>query len=173
MKRNIIITLSIIGAFLLGSSTYLQNESYKIGYIDSIELISMMPGYVEAELQLKNYGVQLDADYKVMLEDYQSALEEYDKMKDMLTEAMKKAKQQDIVNLQAKIQQYEMDAQQDLAAKEQELLAPLLEKANTAINDVAKENSFRYIFDTQAGAIVYAEDGDNIMPLVKKKLGIQ
>lgn len=173
MKRNIFITVAILGAFLLGSSTYLQNESYKIGYIDSIELISLMPGYSEAELQLKKYGEQLDADYKVMLEDYQTQLEDYDKMKDMLTEAMKKAKQQDIVNLQAKIQQYEMDAQQDLAAKEQELLAPMLKRANTAINDVAKESGFRYVFDTQAGAIVYAEDGDNIMPLVKKKLGIE
>src|SRR6185295_17524914 len=132
MKSNIIITLLVVGLFTLGAATLQNDCCMKIGYVDSIDLVSQLPGYNDAQDQLKKYSDQLDTDYKAMLQDYQKQTDDYQKMESMLTDAMKKAKQQDIINLQAKIQQYEQDAQTDLNNKNQELLAPLLDKANKA-----------------------------------------
>ena len=46
-------------------------------------------------------------------------------------------------------------------------------KQQQAIADVAKENGYSYIFDVSAGALLYQPDSDDILPLVKKKLGLK
>ena len=51
-------------------------------------------------------------------------------------------------------------------------MQPMIEKANQAINDVAKENGFTYVFDTASGSLLVFPDGDDILPLVKTKLGL-
>jgi outer membrane protein len=48
-----------------------------------------------------------------------------------------------------------------------------LKKAEEAINSVAKENKFSYIFDASAGTLLYAQDSDDVMPMVKTKLGLK
>ena len=48
----------------------------------------------------------------------------------------------------------------------------MIEKANQAINNVAKENGFTYVFDTASGSLLVFPDGDDILPLVKTKLGL-
>ena len=53
-----------------------------------------------------------------------------------------------------------------------ELLEPILAKARKAIEDVATEGSFTYIFDKSSGNILYAKESENVIALVKKKLGL-
>ena len=62
---------------------------------------------------------------------------------------------------------------QDLAAKEDELTRPIIDRARKAINEVAKEGGYTYIFNASEGLLLYNEGGENIMPMVKKKLGIE
>ena len=57
-----------------------------------------------------------------------------------------------------------------LQTKRDELLQPIYTKVNQAINDVAKENGFQFIFDQ--GVLLFAEESQNIGPMVKTKLGI-
>ena len=70
------------------------------------------------------------------------------------------------------IQDFQQTAQEKIAAKKEELYNPILKKAEVAIKDVAKENAYSYVFDTSVGAFLYAQDSDNMMDLVKKKLNI-
>ena len=63
-------------------------------------------------------------------------------------------------------------AQESLAKKENEILKPIIDKAKKAINDVAKEKGYDYILDTGLGMVLYASDSEDILPLVKKKLGL-
>ena len=72
-----------------------------------------------------------------------------------------------------RIQTYQQSAQQRLQDKEKELLQPIIDRAKQAISDVAKENGYTYVFDTSAGALLYQQDSDDILPLVKKKLGLK
>jgi outer membrane protein len=66
-------------------------------------------------------------------------------------------------------------AQDDFEKKQRDLLTPIFEKAQAAIKEVAQANKFTYIFDSSRskGVLVYTEGGENVMPLVKAKLGIQ
>jgi len=61
-----------------------------------------------------------------------------------------------------------------MGQKESQLLQPIIEKADKAIKEVGKENGYTYIFDLSRGSVVYfSEVSEDVLPLVKKKLGIQ
>jgi outer membrane protein len=48
------------------------------------------------------------------------------------------------------------------------MMAPVAQKANQLIADVAKANGFTYVFRKEA--LVVQPDGDDLLPLIKKKL---
>ncbi len=60
--------------------------------------------------------------------------------------------------------------EKQLGEKQAEGMKPILEKVNTAIEAVAKEGGFQYIFDTQAGVILYADESADVTSLVKAKI---
>jgi outer membrane protein len=89
------------------------------------------------------------------------------------TDAVKEIKQQEIKDLENRIQQFQGTAQDKLQNKKEEVYSPILKKAEDAIKEVAKANNYAYVFDTSAGAVVYAQESDNLMELVKKKLALK
>ena len=57
---------------------------------------------------------------------------------------------------------------------QQQLYAPIFQKAKEAVDKVGKENGFTYIFNTAEGVLVYINEAtsQNVLPLVKQELGI-
>ena len=60
--------------------------------------------------------------------------------------------------------------QQKLLEKEQELLQPILDRVNNAIQSVAEEKGYTYIFDLSSGAILYADEAADVSAEVKARL---
>lgn len=60
--------------------------------------------------------------------------------------------------------------QQRIQQKSQELITPIRAKATDAIKATAKENGYTYVLE--AAAVLVGPPGDDILPLVKKKLGV-
>ena len=90
-----------------------------------------------------------------------------------LSEVAREAKIQDAMLLEQRIQQYEQTSQQKLDAKKAELFQPLITSTTEIIKTVAKENGYTYVIDNSLSILIMAPDGDDILPLVKKKLNIQ
>jgi outer membrane protein len=61
--------------------------------------------------------------------------------------------------------------QQQLQQRQQELLGPINKKAYEAVQAIAKENGYGYVFEKEA--LLVAPPGDDILPLVAKKLNIK
>ena len=97
-----------------------------------------------------------------------------DAQKDM-AEMRAKKEQEELEAMGQRIMQFNQSAQQELQRKQMDLMLPIIEKAQEAINAVAKSNSFTYILDSSTGkaVVVFLENGEDIMPLVKAELGIQ
>ena len=115
----------------------------------------------------------LEGELKAMQEELQNKYTDYQERKAQLSELLRSTKEQEIRDLDQRIQTYQQSAQQRLQDKEKELLQPIIDRAKQAISDVAKENGYTYVFDTSAGALLYQQDSDDILPLVKKKLGLK
>ena len=90
----------------------------------------------------------------------------------LMTDITKETRIKEITDLETRIREYEAKAQEDLQKKQVELISPVFEKAQSAIDAVAKESGFTYVFDTSKGVVLFANDSEDILTLVKKKLGI-
>ncbi len=156
--------------FLLTMAVTTQAQSLKFGHINSADLLAMMPEIKKADSVLQAYQKSLEDANASMLTDYQKKIQDFQSLPATTTDAVKEIKQQEIKDLENRIQQFQGGAQDKLQNKKEEVYSPILKKAEDAIKDVAKANNYSYVFDTSAGAVVYAQESDNLMELVKKKL---
>ncbi|MGK0406969.1 MAG: outer membrane protein, partial [Roseivirga sp.] len=146
----------------------------KIGHINADELLQLMPETKLAQTELEAYGRQLEKDLTDMEAELKNKIDSFRANEKMMTTLARETKTQELQELQMRIQEYSQRAQQDLQQKQVEILTPVIEKATKAVQDVAKENGFSYILDSSPSkaVVVFAEDGEDIMPMVKAKLAI-
>jgi len=170
MKQTIK-TTALVLAFA-GLFSIQSRAQAKMGHINAAILVQLMSETKDADKSLQDYQGTLSAQLKVLTTEYQTKVAEYEKTQATLSDASKQAKVKDITDLEQRIQKFQQDAQQQLTDKRDQLMAPIFDKARTAIQDVAKENKFTYIFDTSKGDLLVFPDADDILPLVKKKLNI-
>ena len=90
-----------------------------------------------------------------------------------MAEPIKEAKAKEINDLETRIQDFQESAQTSLQKKKEEIYTPMIKKAEDAIKGIAKEKGYSYIFDTSVGVVLFAQESDDIMPLVKTKLGLK
>lgn len=159
----------------ISALTVNAQQKLKIGHINSQELLSLMPESDSAQKKLENIANDHQLVLEEMSVEFNKKFESYRKAMDAgtLSDLAKASKEAELEDLQTRIQQFEQTAQQDLQQKRVEIFSPVQEKALNAVNEVAEENGFTYIFDTGMGAVVYTSpDSEDILPLVKEKLGL-
>ncbi len=169
MKKTFLFAIILLSVFTFGSSA----QTLKFGHIDSGNLIQMMPETKQADSTLKRYGESLDGQLKAMTAEYQNKLQAYQSKVDSMPDAIRATKEKELTDLGQRIQDFQQTAQESIQKKKEEIYGPVLKKAEDAIKEIAKEKAYSYIFDTSLGSVIYAQDSDNIMPLVKAKLGLK
>ena len=87
-----------------------------------------------------------------------------------MSDLIRQTKEADLQDKNNRIQQFQEKAVKRLQDRQEELFTPIQEKVKSAIAKVAKANGYTYIFT--AGATLY-EGGDDVLPLVKKELGLK
>jgi outer membrane protein len=165
MKKHIILMLALVIGFA-------ASAQIRLGHINSQELLEMMPEKAAAFKKAESLATELQKKLETMSAEYEQKVTDYQAKEATMSQTIKQSTVAEITSLQQRIQQFQTTAQEEIAKEEQRLLQPILDKARNAISNVAKTNGFAYIFDISSGATVY-EGGENILPLVKKELGIQ
>lgn len=145
----------------------------KLGHIDSDSLLKMMPGRDSAQIKIEAEIKAFQAQYTAMESEYNTKVSEYQASLSSMSDLIKSTKAAEIGDLEARITKFQSSAQDAIQKKQAELLQPIIDRAKKAIENVAKENGFTYIFDSSVGVILYDGGGEDIMPLVKKKVGIK
>ena len=147
----------------------------KIGHIDVEELVAVMPETQTANAEIQKYQEQLEGDSQAMQEEYMTKMQNAQANVDSWTQLRLQKEQEELEAMGQRIMQFNQSAQQELQRKQMDLMLPIIEKAQEAINAVAKANSFTYILDSSTGkaVVVFLDNGEDIMPLVKAELGIQ
>jgi len=146
----------------------------KLGHINSQELFAVMPERDTAQKKLQEIARQFENTLEELEVEYNKKLDDYQKNVGTMTDLIRKTKENELQDILQRIQNFQIEAEQDLAKQRAELLKPIQEKAFKAVNDVAEENGFTYVFDMGTGAVLYASDStEDILPLVKKKLGLE
>lgn len=168
MKK--IIKLTFLGVAVIASS--LTVSAQKIAHIHLDSLISIMPESKTAQQAVQDYAKQLEQQVTAMQTELQTKYQDYQTNSANMAEVVKTSKEKELNDLNQRIQDFQQQAQADYQKKSAELSKPVYEKAKKAIDQVAKENGYRYALDTSTGLVLYNEPADDIIGLVIKKLGI-
>ncbi|HJM15925.1 MAG TPA: OmpH family outer membrane protein [Flavobacteriales bacterium] len=165
-KMKKLALLAVFGLLTLSSS------AQKFGHINYQELISLMPERVSMQTTLQEEISSLESHLMSMQTEYQSMVENYQNNEGSYDDLTKQDKIAEIQGLEQRLTTFQQSAQSSLQEKEQELLRPILEKAQNAIDEVAEKGKYTYILDSSSGLILYSKDSENILDKVKKELGI-
>ena len=164
-------TRVIAVALILGATSFTNAQS-KVAHIASQELIEQMPAYKEAMNQLEKLQKTYDTEIKDMVAEAQATMQRYEAEAQSKTDEENAKRATELQQTQRTIGEYRQNAMQELQKKEMELLQPVYEKARTTIQKVARAKGFDYVLDSTTGTGVIMADGYNLMPDVKKELGI-
>jgi len=169
MKKILTVVVVVMGLMMVGNSTKAQT---KIGYISLSELIPAMPEYKKADTALNDYQNALAQNFEDMKKEYyeqDSLLNSKDTAK--YTKAQLELKKKNMGEMLIKLQGWQQQAQQLYQQKQQDLIAPIQKKAVDAVQTVAKENGYAFVLTKEA--LLSSPPADDLLPLVKKKLGVK
>lgn len=172
MKKISILT-AVIACFLMFNNSVFAQTKVKLAHINSADLMQVMPGRDTAQKVIENYSASLEEELKTMYAEYQSKATKFQETQATMSQIVQQSKLKELQDLENRIKLFDEQAQGDLQSKQEELLKPLIDKAKAAIAEVAKENGYTYVFDSSVGVLLYFENSDDILELVKKKLNIK
>jgi outer membrane protein len=173
MRRFISIATLMIVIAWAGQSAMAQ--SLKFGHINSDELIQSMPEYDSATVKIEKFRKELVNALELMSVELNTKNDAYQKESKNLSDIVKQTKEQELTDMNKRIQDFQTNAQTQLQNKQSEVFQPIYTKVDKAIKDVGKENGFFYVFDVAKGALLYFDESKsiNVLPLVKTKLGLK
>lgn len=165
MKKMLLL---IAAAMLFSMGTA---DAQKYGHVNSGEILEVMPGIDSLQIKLKAFQDDLQTMYESMVTEFQQKKDKFDREVGTMSSAVRQVREKELQDLTTRIQEFQANAQDDLEEKQYELAKPYQDAIQDAINKVAKNNGYSYIFDTKI--LLYYGTGDDITPLVKKELGIK
>jgi len=170
MRKIFIILLILIAA----TANITQAQTLKFGHIDIQQLIQVMPERTTAIADLEKTAKELEDMLGTMQTELQTMFKEYTDKGETMSDLVRQAKEEDIRAKQQRVETFRTQSEQQLQQKQQDLMKPIIEKADKAIADVAKEQALVYVFDISSRVVLYKSNQSiDVLPLVKKKLGIE
>ena len=150
----------------------LAANAQKFGYVNTQDLFMQMPELKDIQARMDSLNKQYENLLMTMQEEYQKKLQDYQQKQSTMPEAMRQIQEEELYSMQQRLQTTYQTAQQDVEQKRGEYLKPVNERMAKAIQEVGADNKYTYIFDS-AATVYIAPDADDVMPLVKTKLGIK
>jgi outer membrane protein len=167
--RNLM-KIAVLLLFFVAASVSAQAQ--KFGHVDMQALMQVMPERATAEADFNNVQKEMEEILGEMQNDYQTKMKGLETLGEDASEIKRNAKIADLQDIQQRIQNYTQAAQGQLQQKQAELMKPVYDKAQAAIEEVAKEKGLIYVFEANS-LLFKSNESIDVLPLVKAKLGIQ
>jgi len=171
MKR-VSVLVTVVALFFLGFGANAQTK-IKLAHVNSTELMKIMPGVDTAQKAIQDMVKQWEEVIDAMETELEKKWDIFQRDQPTMPKALQEVKMKELQDLKNRIDFTREQAQTDLQEKQEAYLKPIIDRAKSAIGEVAKENGYNYVFDSGMGVLLYSDDSDDILPLVKKKLGIK
>lgn len=159
----------LIFALLLVAGTAVSGHAQKLGHTNIQELLMLLPERAEAEKSIQKLAKTLESRLSSMSAEYQQKVQIYQDEQTEMSATIRDSEARSIMELEERISEFQQNAQNEIQQKENELMAPMINRLTKAIELVGKDNEFTYIYDTSAGSILY-KGGQDVTPLVKAQL---
>ena len=163
--------ITIIICLCLSSITFAQQL---FGHVNSQEILTAMPEAATAQLSLQSELETMQLQGQAMMQEFEAQQKQFQIDQANMNDAIRNTKLKELEDLQSRILVFEQNAEQTIQMKQAELFEPILTKIQNAIDEVAQEKGYSYVFDIVGlqGGVVYKDDSYDITKLVKSKLNL-
>ena len=169
MKKVINVALALMMLFAVNT---IQAQNF--AYVNTQDILQALPEVKEANANIETFRNQLISLGQKKVETLRGKYGELEQKQAQgdISPKQLELEAQKLKEDEMKIAQFEQESQQRILEKSEELLKPIRDKVQKAIDDVAKENGYSYVFDASLGFILYADESADASAKVKSKLGI-
>lgn len=172
----------LFSLLVLGISSQVSFAQQKNGHVHAQAVFSTMPDAKAAQNTIEAFSKIKSDEINKMQGEYQIKYDAAVAKNKTLSEANKdlvvkelQVMSEELESLKKRIELSAQKAQQEVGAKQAELLAPINTKFMSALKAVAKEKGLTYVFDVneqQGNNLLVWDDGIDVTSEVKTKLGI-
>ena len=146
----------------------------KFGYVNSSELIQLMPEFAKAQQKMEDLEKTYTAEFNAMRTELEKKGTEFEKLQqDSVPESILKRRYEELLQLEQRLQQFGQEVQQKLAVAEQEEMLAIQTKLRDALDAVGRDGGYVCIYDL-AGGMPYVSKTlcEDVTMKVRTKLGI-
>lgn len=163
--------------FLLGCllcSVSLLAQAPKFGHVNSAEIIQAMPEIKALQTKIDAKQDEIEKQLTILKEDFNKQIEAYQKQAEAMTEAQRNAKEQELMTMQERIDNFIQTSRQDIVKMQQEGFVPVQQKIMQKIQEVGAQLGYLYIFELNQGVMPYAgAKSDDLTKTIMQNLGVQ
>jgi len=169
--KNTLKFVLIITVIALCSNVSAQTA--KFAHINRSELIVSMPEYDSAMVKLQKFVQELEQLLEEMNVELNRKYEEFTKNQANWSDLVRQAKTDEVQTMNQRFQAFQQQAEENVQQEQGKLMQPIFEKANKAIETVAKEQGITYVISDDPQILFYKATGTiDLLPAVQKNLGI-
>jgi outer membrane protein len=165
MKKILMIAVTAFAAM----SAFAQP---KFAHVNSTELVQLCPEMDKARETMNTASNEAQETYNDMQAEFTSKYQTYQSKASTWTDATRQSKEKELSDIQQRLMEFEQSIQQELAAKQNELIAPLVQKAQETVNSLAKAGGYIYVFDAQQMLYIDPAQSTDLTPSARKALNI-
>lgn len=147
-------------AAVLFSFGFAATAQTKFAHVNFSELVQLMPEADSAMVQLEAANTEAQETYSSMVAEFQSKYDQFNQKQESWTPAVRESKQRELGEIQNRIQEFEQAIQQDMSQLQNTLMAPIYQKAQDVVRNLAKEKGVIYVYD--ASSLLYIDTAQSI-----------
>jgi outer membrane protein len=167
--RNILRVVLFAALLFAGG---LSAQTLKFGHIEFQQLFQAMPERDVAQKAVEKVQTDLENQLAAMQKELNEKGKAYVAQQKTLSDAVRATKEDEINSIQQRIQNFSQQAQENMQKEQAKQFQPIIDKARKAVSDVAKEQGLIYVFEV-TGLLYHSDQSIDLLPLVKKKLGLK
>lgn len=150
----------------------LSASAQKFAHVNFNELVMLMPAADSARAQIAASQQEAQDTYKSMTDEFQVKYQQYQQKSSTWTPAIRESKEKELQDIQTRIQDFDQSIQQELQQQQQQLMAPIQQKAIAAVEKLAKEGGYIYVFEKASMLYVDETQSVDLTPAARKALNI-
>ncbi len=158
-------------SFFLLFFWFSQGYTQKFGYVDSAALLEDIEEWKQAQSKLETFQLQMQKKGQGMVQSFQQNVAIFQEKQQAgdLSPRQVEAEREKLMEDQKKIEDFEKDMQAQIVKKQSDLIGPILDRINAAIEKVAIDQGYDYVLDGSSlmGLVLYGDPAFDLQAAVK------
>jgi outer membrane protein len=170
MKRSMFAGLLGAAAALVLGVAPAGAQTLKIGFVNSQRVLAETPAVAQVNQTLQGELTRLRAPLDTMEQRLNTASQQFQQQQATLSAQAREQRQTELQQQYAAYQQRGQQLQEQAATRQQQLIAPVMQQINNAIDAVRREGAYTMIVDSSQGGIVSVDPSLDITDRVIQRL---